>query len=417
MRIPSSASPDNEARTYGPHFDDREFEEPREEAAAASPLESHERFRKSSASRNSFEDAQNEAAARTEQEDAKPLAARSRYCPRGKAFYRCANGFVGCCSHDPCNPGETCRDRAKASHKKEKSKGATHTQRPATHMTGHSSHTQSHDTPTVTHGTEQQISTKTNSGSSQDTSTSSKTSILTDSPTGGMPSTTSSAPVMSGTPPSCPGGNGTVYTDSHKMEYRIFCGMENTFESYNSVYVSVGGYSQCFSACSPEHKCAGFTFVGTNSDCTGNCYEHTQMPNNTYVQHADDNFKKFVTATKVNSPHNEGTGRISTPSKKGIIAGAIIGTTLFIVVLFFLLFCWRRRKKRIEKRRTTTMIQSTQPQRPIELQSYPSTADPQRQGSTSHDFQPYRGGSYPPPAHTRQRSIYKDQGIRDHNWV
>ena len=265
----------------------------------------------------------------------------------------------------------------------------------------------------VTHHSPQQTSTHDMSHTSHESGTSSTTSILSASPTNGSSSTTYTGPAMSGTPPSCPGGNGTHYTDNTKVEYVIYCGMENTYVSYNAIWVGVGAYSQCFSACSKTDACSGFTFVGSES---GNCYLKSQMPNNSYVTHDGHN---YITAAKANPPHNSGGGSTTTPKKAGIIAGAVFGSLLLLGLLLFCIACCakRHRKKVEEKRATITHVI----QGPIEMQPYrPPTdyAEHQRQGSTSHDFS--NGGSYyPPPTHTRQRSTYKDHNIPDqgHNWV
>ena len=38
-----------------------------------------------------------------EKKQDREIGERASGCPSGKAFYRCSNGFTGCCSHDPCN--------------------------------------------------------------------------------------------------------------------------------------------------------------------------------------------------------------------------------------------------------------------------------------------------------------------------
>ena len=68
----------------------------------------HRRFGKygrPSALRHQYFDASRAAPVEAEAEDF-GLEERARTCPRGKAFYRCANGFTGCCSHDPCDVSE-----------------------------------------------------------------------------------------------------------------------------------------------------------------------------------------------------------------------------------------------------------------------------------------------------------------------
>jgi hypothetical protein len=129
------------------------------------------------------------------------------------------------------------------------------------------------------------------------------------------------------------------------------------------------------------------------------------MPENSYTEHGGAN---FITCAKANPPNNTGSGVTSTPEKAGIIAGVVIGGLILLGLLLFLIaFCAKRHRKKVEEKRATIthVIQGR-----IEMQPY-RPPDHQRQGSTSHDVYP-NGGSYYPPTHTRQRSIYREQ-----NWL
>ena len=411
MRVPIIANVNAAASNALSNSDDSEIEIQQPPASEPTPSR-YERLKRSARFRDVLETPRS---AQAQGEEHNGLKERAYTCPHGKAFYRCVNGFTGCCSHDPCDPAGSCRDGQKASSQEEKSRTATDAEGSTTHLRSHH-HTrtrhhphQGHHTATLTSQTD---STQSTTSTSDLTTTSSTSSISTASPTKSSTSSTSSASAASGTPPACPGGNGTHYTNSTKVEYIVQCGIENTFISYNALWTGTGGYGECFSACSKTNECAGFTFVGSVS---GNCYMKSQMPENLYVTHDDD---KYITCTKAKSPHNTGTGGSSTtPKKAGIIAGAVIGGLIFLGLLLFLIaFCAKRYRKKVEQKRATIthVIQG-----PIEMQPYQPYSPPelQRQGSTSHDVYQSNGGSYcPSPTHTRQRSIYRDQ-VREHNWV
>lgn len=359
---------------------------------------------------------------------------RASGCPRGKAFYRCANGFTGCCAHDPCNPGGSCRDGERASPETEKTKTTTHAEKPTSHITTHhppathhgitrsdihtgsrhsqhtslphteTSHISSHATSQVT----SQVTPQVTPQSTSQVSSQGSSSILSASPTSKSVSTVSPSDTIKPVP-SCPAGNGTNYNDSSNIAYNIRCNTDNTYSSDNTTSVGTGGYGECFSACSRANTCAGFTYVGHDS---GNCYLKSQMPNGTYVTKEGSN---YVSCAKLDPTAASGNSTViggkpdssNTPKKAGIIAGAVIGGVLFLALLLFLIACCaKRHRKKVEKRRATIthVIQG-----PIETQQLNAVSH-QRTGSTSHDvFQPFGGSYYPPLQHTRQRSIYRDQ--------
>ena len=334
-----------------------------------------------------------------EKEQAKGLEERASSCTRGEAFYRCANGFTGCCSHDPCNPGGSCRDGESAGSKTATPESATDAQKATSQMrTQHTSETL-HET--TQGGTHTQTAHSTHTGSSHVMSSVLSASPTSDSSTTSFPLSDPTAP----SPPPCPAGNGTHYTDSSKIEYVILCNIGNPQKAFNTITVGTGGYSECFSSCSYTDTCAGFTFVGHDS---GDCYLKNQLPNETYVAREGSN---YVTCAKLDPTASSGdtgsTGGTSTAKKAGIIAGAVIGGIALLTLLLFLIaFFAKRKRKKIEKRRATIthVIQG-----PIENPQL-GMGSHQRQGSTSHDvFQPFGGSYYPPPQHTRQRSIYRDQ--------
>ncbi|KAI7506973.1 hypothetical protein KC347_g7238 [Hortaea werneckii] len=313
-------------------------------------------------------------------------------CPSGKAFYSCANGFRGCCSVDPCNPGGTCPDSTTTS-----STAAQTTDKGTTVISESSS-------ATVT-STEGSASTQASSNSNSSTVSSSEkedastTSASTSS--NATPSVSASSAAVATPAPDCPAGNGTTFSDSSQIDYKIRCNSDNTYDSFNSIIVGTGGYDQCFSACSISTQCAGFTFVGIDG---GTCYLKQQMPNGDYIAKNGNN---YVSCAKVDpsaaKPSPSPTDAASGGAKKsnaGAVAGGVIGGIAFLALLLVLI-AWiarRRRKKLEEKRATITHFIHG----PIETQHILDNSDGGpggrdghgRSGSTAHDaFAPF-GGFY-----------------------
>lgn len=306
-------------------------------------------------------------------------------CAKGKVFYACANGFRGCCSVNPCNPGQTCPDDEESSDASPKA-------------TGQADDAKSDDVSSA----------KGTSTRTADATTSTGTGIRMASPAAGVTGsmTPRPRPTSTGNPaPNCPRGNGTTYTDTFKIKYKIRCNADNAADSFNSVAVSTGGYDQCFSSCSKSDDCAGFTYVGRDS---GDCYLKSTMPNATYANKAGNNYISCAKLNPNESSGNDPNDMSQSPGKKtptGAIIGGVIGGIASLALLLFLVaLCAKRRRKKIERRRATvTHVMHG----PIETDM---TANHHRQGSTSHDiFTPYGGNVYTPRAHTRQRSIYGAQ--------
>ena len=328
------------------------------------------------------------------------LEERQSSCPKGKGFYRCANGFTGCCSHDPCDPGQTCSDGKEAGDKDS------------------ATATSSEDGRTTTNG----MSSMASAQRSQDQSTmglKSETELLTASSSGdSKPTTSASDSEERRFAPSCPRADGVKFSDVFNITYVIHCNTDNAHASDEAISVGVGGYAQCFTACSKSETCAGFTFVGLDG---GICYLKNEMPKGAYVPKAGRNYvscSKTDPSASALTPTPTEAGK-STDSKKapiGAIVGGVLGGVALLAFLIFLIaFFARRKRKKIERKRATivTHIQHgpIQPQQPL-LPTH------QRQASTSHDvFAPFGGnaaanGSYH-HQHTRQRSIYRD----NQNWI
>ncbi|KAK5677541.1 hypothetical protein LTS10_010113 [Elasticomyces elasticus] len=321
---------------------------------------------------------------RTTQKNAAGLQDRQT-CASGSAFYACANGFRGCCSVEPCNPGGGCPDgKASSSTAAASSASAKIT----------TSATPASSTEKPSEVSSDASSAKTSA--IEPSSTQKSRSVLTASPTGtgSTPSLTTTTSGPKNTPaPACPAANNTVYTDSTKIQYKIRCNADNSYASSDTIEVSVGGYAECFSACSKSATCAGFTYVGLTQ---GSCYLKQQMPIENF---SPKNGSNYVSCSKVNATASAPlTTPTSTPSKSGktgAIAGGIVGGIAFLALLLLLLaLLAKRRRKKIEQRRATvTHVFGG----PIETQDLNRNSPPTghvRSGSTAHDaFAPF-GGFY-----------------------
>ncbi|KAI7485497.1 hypothetical protein KC351_g3896 [Hortaea werneckii] len=247
--------------------------------------------------------------------------------------------------------------------------------------------------------TQASASSKTSTVSSFENEDASTTSASTSSSATSSGSASSAA--VATPAPDCPAGNGTTFSDSSQIDYKIRCNSDNTYDSFNSITVGTGGYDQCFSACSISTQCAGFTFVGIDG---GTCYLKQQMPSGDYIAKNGNN---YVSCAKVDpsaakpspSPSDAASGGAK-KSNAGAVAGGVIGGIAFLALLLVLI-AWiarRRRKKLEEKRATITHFIHG----PIETQQIldnssggPSGRDGHgRSGSTAHDaFAPF-GGFY-----------------------
>lgn len=354
---------------------------------------------------------------------------QSSGCPRGQAFYKCGNGFTGCCSVNPCNPGSSCPDGQKADDQGATTTGKAGGGETLATATGTGVRGGNGGVRTRTSQTRDSTATRTRTRTTNE-ATSTTTGIRTASPTGSLASTTSRRilrPTASPAP-NCPRANGKTYQDGFKISYRIRCNSDNAFDSFDSIVVGTGGYDQCFSSCSQSEKCAGFTYVGEDS---GNCYLKAQMPNGTYEAKPGGN---YISCAKLDPDAHAGTdpAGMKEPSKKpiGAIVGGVIGGLVFLGLLILLIaLCAKRRRKKIEEKRKATVthvlhgpIETDMTQRQAQQGGYQPVYAPgyrpaygqgqghQRQGSTSHDvFTPYGGNVYDPRTHTRQRSIYGAQ--------
>ena len=331
---------------------------------------------------------------KTAEAASKPVLLERQTCAVGSSYYVCANGFTGCCTVNPCDAdSDGCPDSQDAS-----SVFATSTTSQAT----------------ITGATTEFPLKATASGSSSVSTGSSTKGMTTSTKATGISTNnlsftleSSTAPDTKATPaPACPSANDTVYTDSAKIDYRIFCAEDNSYESLSPVQVTRGGYSECFSSCSVDTGCAGFTYVGLDS---GDCYLKRQLPLSQFVQNAGDN---YISCVKTNStaasplPSSAPSGH---RSNKGAIAGGIVGGVVVLALLLALVaFVAKHRRKKIEERRASAT--NTYSGDPLEATEPLYTRPPRSHGmsgSTAHDaFAPF-GGSYYPSTHTRQRSIYQ----------
>jgi hypothetical protein len=145
---------------------------------------------------------------------------------------------------------------------------------------------------------------------------------------------------------------------------------------------------------------------------SGTCYLKTQLP-------ASDMEKatNFTTAAKANSSavipsSSAGSGGPTAANVGAIVGGVVGGMAGLAFILFLVIYITKRHRQQAEQDRTT--LTSVNPiAAPMSSPGYaPSGRGHGRSGSTTHDAFAPTGGSYYPPTHTRQRSIYQahDQG-------
>ncbi|WPG97667.1 Hypothetical protein R9X50_00044700 [Acrodontium crateriforme] len=251
-----------------------------------------------------------------------PLDDDGQTCPSGTTYYYCANGFLGCCSVDPCNSEQTCPDSK--------------------------STTPSIDS-VVTSSTDQSITTTATITSTIPGQTVTKTLTIgqmsTTSPSGSSISSSIAAP-------SCPTGNNTIYTDDSFIKYTILCNQDNTYPDLGTMVVVTDGYSQCFSACSTTGECVGFVFIGTSN---GTCYLKAQFPNDTIVHTTGSN---HIAATKFNVTAPVFPPDSVVPIDKklfspGTLAGIVIGCLAILALNLYC--CAKRRRSNIESKKTTVI--------------------------------------------------------------
>jgi len=352
-------------------------------------------------------------------------------CPKGRNYYACrSTGFKGCCSKNACDPNVVCPelDNSRSTASKDSSSESTSKSIADTATSASTEATSLDDT---TAGTQL-------SRSETRTVNSSITSAKGTPLQAAMNATALPALEDVALAPSCPSNNGTRYTDIANIAYTVRCGYDSTASSFNSFQVESGGYAQCFSNCSSNGECAGFTFVGLDD---GTCYLKGRMLRRLYVAKEGNNYiscnkvdrlasapNSTASATATSTPEAEAsTGQ----PNKGTIAGGVVGGIAVIAfVLFFIAFLARRRRKIIEnKRATVTHIfgGAMQPSRRREEDDPNALPLHTRSGSTSHDlFAPFGGTFTQPqyssvpvpeyqPQHARQRSTYRPPG--EPNWL
>jgi hypothetical protein len=354
-------------------------------------------------------------------------------CPKGQDFYDCqSTGFKGCCSKNACDPKIVCPENKEseiAASKDTSSKSVAN----SNPNTASIALTKGSTAPDTTAGSKV---------GRRETLT--VNSAIT-SYTGKHSHATMNAAFIRATEditlaPTCPGGNGTRYSDTTNIAYTVRCNYDSTATSYNTVQVSTGGYAQCFSSCSESGDCGGFTYVGLND---GICYLKSRMLRRQYVAKEGNNYiscnKIDYQASATNStssatgsetptstPTTTATPAASAkkPNVGAIAGGAISGIAILALMLFLIAYLARRHRKQVEsKRATITHIfgGAMEPRRREEDNSTNVIPLHTRNGSTSHDYSPFAafGGmsTQPPysslpasehqPQHARQRSTYR----------
>ncbi|KAI4797424.1 hypothetical protein E4T45_11800 [Aureobasidium sp. EXF-8846] len=206
----------------------------------------------------------------------------------------------------------------------------------------------------------------------------------------------------------------TTYIDSNKVQYAIRCNADNSYASFNSTSVSIGGFGKCFPACDKFTACAGFTFVGTDS---GTCYLKSSLPEDGYSSTAESS---YVTVALLNrdtqvDPPADALPTNSSNSSKGakgapigaIIGGVIGGLALIILLALLIFFCMRRRRRRREEIKSATQSFPQSPSEPQPKADSPFAAlggklrQPSFEANANLDIEGfYRGHTMTTPKHT-----------------
>lgn len=288
----------------------------------------------------------------------------------GGAYYVCQNGFKGCCSNDPCGPGNSCLDNASVISVSPKTTLSMSTEEPNTVTVSQPAAPVAQTaSPTSTRPTSTSTTTIIPLQTSTNLTTEAESAVH----------HTSSTFIRDVSGLTCPASNSTTIADDNKNSYNIRCSMDNSYTSFSTVNVSGGGFSECFNACDNLTACAGFTFVGLDG---GSCYLKQSMPNDTFVAKAGSNYVSGVRVSKVDvvlppstssassaaststvtsapvSNSTQAPGTASKPSA-GVIAGSVTGgVASIILILLFLAFLFRkdREKKRLEQERAATKM-------------------------------------------------------------
>ncbi|KAK0363557.1 hypothetical protein LTR91_020345 [Friedmanniomyces endolithicus] len=336
----------------------------------------------------------------TQQAKKEPVASSlqdRQTCASGSAFYACANGFRGCCSVDPCNPGSTCPDGQDSS-----TTATSTTNAPAETAISTTLASSTEQPSTASSDTPVTLASVSAASSTQNAiATQGSTTLVTASPTGGASAfatvTTPASSTVATPAPACPATNNTMYTDSSEVQYNIRCNADNSYASSDTIQVSVGGYGECFSACSNSTACAGFTYVGLD---TGSCYLKEQMPATNY---APKNGSNYISCAKVNptavapsvKPSSTGTPSGAKKSNTGAVAGGVIGgIALLLLLLLLIALLTKRHRKRIEDRRANATHIFHGPTETQDMTRRSAAGGHARTGSTAHDaFAPF-GGFY-----------------------
>lgn len=199
---------------------------------------------------------------------AKVIDETDSVCGSQETFYRCSNGFVGCCAVNPCTSTATYPGTAPA---RIQSSAQALTTRLEELVEA------SRVISRMGSGTEKPTTSRTRN-SQKKSRTTAAPSLSTESDT--APAAPTFLELRSASsPPACPDSNSQLWRDDAGIAYRIHCDVGNLYPSYNNITVHGGGLAQCFSECSKTSKCAGFAYVGENS---GVCRLKEFMPRHQY---------------------------------------------------------------------------------------------------------------------------------------
>lgn len=270
-------------------------------------------------------------------------------CPGLQQFYSCGNGFRGCCSIDPCNPGVICPEDGDSP---SDSDGDRTTFPPTTSrftsgaLTSTAS-TRAADT-TVTSTTDE-VTNETSPSptiSSSNTNTAATTAAATtEDPTAAntedLTSSTTSTPATSTissaslSPTFCPDANNTVFANQDNNSYQLICDLGLPGETLGTSEIeTIDAFPACISSCDDTDDCVGVTFL--NHESGGTC--NLKSAKGPFESCPDDS--SCTSAVRLGS-----SGSSDSASPLGAALGGALGGLAILALLIALFFCLRRRKR------------------------------------------------------------------------
>lgn len=271
-------------------------------------------------------------------------------CPGLQQFYSCGNGFRGCCSIDPCNPGVICPEDGDSS---SDSDGDRTTSPPTTSRFTSGALTSTASTraaETTVPSTTDEVTNETSPSSTPSSSTADTaattaaaattedpTSENTEDPTSSTTSTPATSTISSASlsPTFCPDANNTVFANQDNNSYQLICDLGLPGETLGtSEIATIDAFPACISSCDDTDECVGVTFV--NHESGGTCN----------LKSAKGPFESCPDESSCTSAVRLGSSDSSdSASPLGAALGGALGGLAVLALLIALFFCLRRRKR------------------------------------------------------------------------